>query len=110
MNDMADHRSTKSVGFVGLGAMGLGMASNLQKTGKYSVKGYDIYPPSIEKLVAAGGSAAHSSRDVAESAQFLVCMAANASQIDEILFGKENGALQGRRMPKIHVSRAPSTC
>ncbi|KAM0330221.1 hypothetical protein ACHAQA_004396 [Verticillium albo-atrum] len=83
-----------SVGFVGLGAMGFGMACNLQKSEKYTVKGYDVYPPSVERFEAEGGQSGRSPRDVAQNSAFLVCMAANAQQVDAILFDSATGALE----------------
>ncbi|EGY22028.1 hypothetical protein VD0002_g4074 [Verticillium dahliae] len=83
-----------SVGFVGLGAMGFGMACNLQKGGKYTVKGYDVWQPSVERFVADGGHPGQSPRDVAHNSAFLVCMAANAQQVDSILFDAATGALE----------------
>ncbi|OLN87249.1 putative oxidoreductase YgbJ [Colletotrichum chlorophyti] len=82
------------VGFIGLGAMGLGMASNLAKQPQYRVQGYDVYPPSVEKFVAQGGLAGDSPRDVAKTSDILVCMAVNAQQIDDILFNDQTGALE----------------
>ncbi|WQF82062.1 Putative 6-phosphogluconate dehydrogenase, NADP-binding, four-carbon acid sugar kinase [Colletotrichum destructivum] len=82
------------VGFIGLGAMGFGMACNLLKKPSYRVQGHDVYAPSAEKFVAQGGSAAESPREVAKTSDILVCMAVNAQQIDDILFNHQKGALQ----------------
>uniref|UniRef100_L2FZS9 Ketose-bisphosphate aldolase class-ii-like protein n=1 Tax=Colletotrichum fructicola (strain Nara gc5) TaxID=1213859 RepID=L2FZS9_COLFN len=82
------------VGFIGLGAMGFGMACNLVKKPQYQVQGFDVYPPSAEKLVAQGGSVGASPREVAKTSDILVCMAANAQQIDDILFNHQTGALE----------------
>lgn len=83
------------IGFVGLGAMGLGMASNLHKRPQYRVTGYDVYPPSAKKFASEGGHLGQSPREVAQSSQFLICMAANEQQVDDILFQRETGALRG---------------
>ncbi|KAJ0338383.1 hypothetical protein COL154_007830 [Colletotrichum chrysophilum] len=82
------------VGFIGLGAMGFGMACNLVKKPQYQVQGFDVYPPSAEKFVAQGGSVGSSPREVAKTSDILVCMAANAQQIDDILFNHQTGALE----------------
>lgn len=82
------------VGFIGLGAMGFGMACNLLKKPSYRVQGHDVYAPSAERFVAQGGSAAESPREVAKTSDILVCMAVNAQQIDDILFNHQKGALQ----------------
>ncbi|KAL4792867.1 NAD-binding of NADP-dependent 3-hydroxyisobutyrate dehydrogenase-domain-containing protein [Aspergillus venezuelensis] len=84
-----------NIGFIGLGAMGLGMASDLQRRGQYSVTGFDIWQPSVEKFVASGGRAGSSPRDVAQTSQFLICMAATAEQLNTILFDHKSGAIEG---------------
>ncbi|KAL0941304.1 ketose-bisphosphate aldolase class-ii family protein [Colletotrichum truncatum] len=92
---MASHGADVTrVGFIGLGAMGFGMACNLLKKSQYRVQGHDVYPPSAEKFVAQGGSAGASPREVAKTSDILVCMAANAQQIDDILFHNQTGALE----------------
>lgn len=83
------------IGFIGLGAMGLGMASNLHKKPQYRVTGYDVYPPSAKKFALEGGSLGQSPREVAQSSNFIICMAANEQQVDEILFQSETGTLKG---------------
>ncbi|TDZ67775.1 L-threonate dehydrogenase [Colletotrichum trifolii] len=82
------------VGFIGLGAMGFGMATNLLKKPHCRVQGYDVYPPSAEKFVAQGGATGASPREVAKTSDILVCMAANAAQIDDILFHHQTGAIE----------------
>ncbi|KZL83569.1 ketose-bisphosphate aldolase class-ii family protein [Colletotrichum incanum] len=82
------------VGFIGLGAMGFGMACNLLKKPSYQVQGHDVYPPSAEKFVAQGGLVGESPREVAKTSDILVCMAVNAQQIDDILFNDQTGAMQ----------------
>ncbi|KAL4962605.1 uncharacterized protein BDV14DRAFT_202604 [Aspergillus stella-maris] len=68
--------------------------------------------PSAEKFVASGGQAGNSPRDVAQTCQFLICMAATAQQLDTILFDNVSGAIQG--LPKdatvILCSTVPPTC
>ncbi|RSL76857.1 hypothetical protein BHE90_004951 [Fusarium euwallaceae] len=83
------------VGFVGLGAMGLGMACNLLKKKEYSVKGYDVFPPSGAKFAAQGGHTSQTPKEAAEGSQFLIIMAANVQQVEEILFRQGDGALGG---------------
>ena len=84
------------IGFIGLGAMGLGMACNLQRKSQYRITGYDVYPPSAEKFGAEGGHVGQNPKDVAQKSNFLVCMAANEQQVDDILFHNETGALKGK--------------
>lgn len=76
------------VGFVGLGAMGAGMATSLVKAG-FDVWGYDVYEPSIQKFVAVGGKAraAVSPAEAAGDAEVLVLMVQTAAQAEDVLFG-----------------------
>jgi 3-hydroxyisobutyrate dehydrogenase-like beta-hydroxyacid dehydrogenase len=78
----------KKVGFVGLGAMGIGMATSLVKGG-FHVSGYDISPKPVSDFVANGGDAvaAESPADAAVNADVLIIMVQSASQVEEVLFG-----------------------
>lgn len=84
-----------SIGFAGLGAMGFGMACNLSSKQQYHVIGYDIFAPSAQRFADQGGLIGESPRAVAQTSDFLICMAANSQQIDQILFSEETGALKG---------------
>lgn len=86
------------IGFVGLGAMGFGMATNLVKQG-YPVKGYDVFPASVERFKAAGGIPATSLRDSADGKQYYICMVASAPQVQDVLFNPETGILDGIFVP-----------
>ncbi|OGE52692.1 hypothetical protein PENARI_c009G08344 [Penicillium arizonense] len=79
--------SKPSIGFVGLGAMGFGMATHLVKEG-YPVHGYDVFPASVERFNAAGGIPASSLLESAQDKQFYVCMVASAPQAQSVLFGE----------------------
>lgn len=77
-----------AIGFVGLGAMGFGMATHLVKQG-YQVQGYDVFPVSVDRFKQAGGQAATTLGESAKDKEFYVCMVATAAQAQEVLFGKE---------------------
>jgi 3-hydroxyisobutyrate dehydrogenase-like beta-hydroxyacid dehydrogenase len=85
---------SNGVAFVGLGAMGLGMASHLVKSG-YEVVGFDVYEPSRVRFRDAGGKIADSPRDAARGAKFFICMVANSQQVDSVLFDADIGAAEG---------------
>ena len=74
------------VGFVGLGAMGMGMACSLVKAG-LSVRGFDLNPEAVNQFVAAGGEAASSAADAAKQAGIFVIVVVNAEQAEAVLFG-----------------------
>jgi 3-hydroxyisobutyrate dehydrogenase len=84
----------QKVAFIGLGAMGLGMALHLLEDG-YTVSGFDLNPNALEALRAKGGIASTSPRECAADASFLICMVANAVQTDEVLFADSTGAVFG---------------
>jgi 3-hydroxyisobutyrate dehydrogenase len=84
-------RQTPTIGFIGLGAMGAGMATSLVRAG-FAVTGYDLRPEARDRLVAQGGNAAESPRAAAENADLLVVMVVNDAQVEEVLFGGEGAA------------------
>ncbi len=74
-----------TIGFVGLGAMGLPMALNLLQAG-YRVKGYDLNPAALATLAAAGWTAAESAAAAAAGAEALILMVVNAAQAQAVMF------------------------
>lgn len=85
MNDS----QTPQIGFIGLGAMGMGMAQSLVRAG-LPVKAYDINPAALETFVQAGGQAASSCADAARDADVFVVMVVSAEQAEDVLFGSGN--------------------
>lgn len=81
--------TTETIGFVGLGAMGLPMALNLRKAG-FAVRGFDLNPAARAALAAAGGTIAASAAEAAGGLDVLVLMVVNAAQVEAVLF--EDGA------------------
>jgi len=94
-----------SVGFVGLGSMGLPMAKNLAARG-FDVRGFDVRPGPVEALVAAGGSPAPTVADAASGADALVLMVVNAAQAAAILF--DSGGLEA--LPANGIVVLMATC
>jgi 3-hydroxyisobutyrate dehydrogenase len=87
--------STKpQIGFAGLGAMGGGMAKNLVKEG-YPVTGFDVWQPSVDSFVQAGGKGAKTPREAAVDADFFVSMVANNTQTLDLLFKGEDCLIKG---------------
>lgn len=75
------------VGFIGLGAMGMGMAKSLLRAG-LNVKGYDINPAAVTQFTEAGGGGATTVAEAASGADVLVIVVLNADQVTDVLFGK----------------------
>ncbi|MDU0338688.1 NAD(P)-dependent oxidoreductase [Bosea rubneri] len=80
----------KTIGFVGLGSMGLPMAINLGKAG-FAVTGFDLRVEARATLQAAGGEVAASLAEAFSGRDAVVLMVVNAAQAEDILFGQ--GAL-----------------
>jgi 3-hydroxyisobutyrate dehydrogenase len=80
----------KTIGFIGLGSMGLPMAANLVRGG-LGVRGFDVRHEAVERLVEAGGERASTPAQAAAGASILVLMVVNAAQAEAALF--EGGAL-----------------
>ena len=78
-----------SVGLVGLGAMGRGIAQNLLTKG-FSVVGRDVNPDALKWLESVGGHAGQEARAMAERCQVIVSFVVNDKQTEEVLFG-QNG-------------------
>ncbi len=81
----------KRIGFIGLGAMGAGMAASLAKAG-FPVTGFDVRPEAMDSLEGLGGNGAASPAKAAAKADILFVMVATADQAEAVLFG-ENGAV-----------------
>ncbi len=80
-----------TVGFVGLGAMGMGMACSLLRVG-FTVQGYDINPDAVRRFQEAGGRGAGSVAETARGADVLIIMVVNAEQAEAVLFGPGKAA------------------
>jgi len=79
-----------TVGFVGLGAMGLPMAKNLLQR-QFRVRGFDVRRDAIDAITAAGGTGCVSAAEAAAGADVLVLMVVNMAQAETVLF--QAGAL-----------------
>jgi 3-hydroxyisobutyrate dehydrogenase len=62
-----------TIGFIGLGNMGLPMALNLLRAG-HAVNGFDIQSTPVERIAAAGGKAATSIADACSGADVVITM------------------------------------
>ncbi|CAI9113691.1 OLC1v1014344C1 [Oldenlandia corymbosa var. corymbosa] len=78
--------TVKRVGFVGLGAMGFGMATHLLKS-NFSVTGFDVYKPTLSRFADAGGLIGSSPAEVSQDADVLVVMVTNEAQAEDVLYG-----------------------
>jgi len=79
---------TTKVGFIGLGAMGLPMASNLQCKG-FDLTVYDIEPSRMDRLAALGARRAASVAEASRSAQVVVTMLPATPHVEAVVLGDE---------------------
>lgn len=77
----------KTIAFIGLGHMGLPMASNLVKAG-HTVYGYDLNPDAIKALTAFGGNAADSLKDFAPCDVFIT-MLQTGEQVKKVCLSED---------------------
>lgn len=71
------------IAFIGLGAMGSGMAANLAKAG-HRVRAYDLTPAAVEAAVAAGCEAAASVGEAVAGAAFVVTMLPTGAHVLDV--------------------------
>lgn len=82
----ASRKETPRIGFVGLGAMGAGMAASLVKAG-LQVRGCDTRAEAVAAFARQGGTAAKTPAEAAKGAGLLIVVVVNAEQAEAVLFG-----------------------
>ncbi|KAJ0668284.1 putative fructose-bisphosphate aldolase [Helianthus annuus] len=82
----AKSKRTNKIGFIGLGAMGFGMATHLLKS-DFRVHGFDVYKPTLSRFENAGGLVGNSPAQVSKEADVLVVMVTNEVQAESVLYG-----------------------
>lgn len=80
------------VGFIGLGAMGLPMASNLVRKG-FDVVGFDMDKSKIETLAQLGARAGTSIADTVKEAEVVVTMLPATRHVETVVLG-DDGVLK----------------
>lgn len=78
----------RSVGFIGLGQMGFGMAENLLKAG-YDVLAYDVAAEPLARFAARGGRAARHPAQIGAECQSVMVMVISGAQVDAVLSGRD---------------------
>jgi len=80
--------TARTVGFIGLGQMGFGMASNLLKAG-HDVLAYDVAAEPLARLAARGGRAARHPAEIGAACQSVMVMVVSGAQVDAVLSGRD---------------------
>lgn len=80
-----------TVGVIGLGSMGLGVARSLRRAG-FAVCGYDVRPEPGATLAAAGGTVAATPAELGRHCSVVIVLVVNADQLRFVLFGPDGAA------------------
>ncbi|MFD7239212.1 2-hydroxy-3-oxopropionate reductase [Streptomyces syringium] len=77
-----------SVAWIGLGIMGSPMSENLIKAG-YRVTGFTLEPDKLDRLAAAGGTAAASVAEAVRDADVVITMVPASPQVEAVAYGQD---------------------
>ncbi|MEM9141328.1 MAG: NAD(P)-binding domain-containing protein, partial [Pseudomonadota bacterium] len=78
----------ETIGFIGLGAMGKGMASNCVRKG-FNLIVHDIRPDPVADLVALGAQSAASVQQLAAQCSTIVTVLPTGREVDEVVMGPD---------------------
>ena len=86
---------TERIGFIGLGAMGKGMALNLQTKG-FQLGVFDIAPEPVAILVQQGAIEAASIAELTENSDIVVTMLPGSPEVEAVVLGEGGVLAHGR--------------
>ena len=92
----------KTVGVIGLGAIGFGTAQSLIRGG-FPTVGFDLREEALQKLADEGGIPAHSCAELGEKCDAVVVMVINAGQMRSAMFGA-GGLAEGMKPGGVVIS------
>jgi len=92
---------SETIGFIGLGNMGLSMARNLMKQG-FPLVVFDVNSGSMSKLESEGASLASSPKEVAEYARKIISMVPASAHVKDVYCGTK-GVLQAARKGDVYI-------
>lgn len=82
---------SRSIGVIGLGAMGNGVAHSLLRAG-FKVHACDLRPEVLQRFADAGGIPCASPAELGGQCEVVVILVVNAAQTDAVLFGEQGAA------------------
>ena len=83
----------ESIGFIGLGMMGIPMSKQLLDAG-YKVVGYDVDPDACNQARANGADVASSPKEVSEKCNPVITIVPNSDIVEKVVLGSE-GVMAG---------------
>ena len=96
----------ETVGFIGLGNMGMGMAANIQKA-DYPLVVHDVQPAAAQPFVDAGARQAGSAAEVARLSDVVFTSLPGPREVEAVALGA-GGVLEGIRAGGIYVDLSTS--
>jgi len=93
--------SKPTVGFIGLGTIGLPMATNLQKGG-YPMVVHDLNPAPVAEMTGRGATALGSPAEVAAASDVVITMVPDAPDVEQVALGPQ-GIVHGIRPGCIYM-------
>jgi 4-hydroxybutyrate dehydrogenase/sulfolactaldehyde 3-reductase len=78
----------KKIGFIGLGAMGKGMAAQCVKKG-FDLMVHDVRPEPVAELVGLGATDGKSTQAIAAACEVIVTVLPTGREVDEIVMGPD---------------------
>ena len=96
----------ETVGFIGLGNMGGGMAANIQRAG-HSMVIYDLREETARPLLEGGARLANSPSEVAELSDITFTSLPGPKEVEEVALGNQ-GVLEGIRPGSVYIDLSSS--
>ena len=84
----SNESAAPTVGLIGLGAMGAGMAASLRRAG-FAPHVFDIRPGVAQAFAQDGGTACASVAELAAACDVVISVVVNAQQTEQVLFGND---------------------
>jgi len=93
---MAKQKAPQTVGVIGLGSMGLGVARTLLGKG-FTVYAYDVRPEVVRAFAKQGGQACATPAELGQKSSVVIVLVVNAEQTQEALWGRDGAATKMKR-------------
>ena len=91
----------RSIGYIGLGMMGGGMASHLAKSG-YPITVFDLNDAAVEAVMEFGAERGASPADVAARSEIVVSSLPNPAIVEAVALG-EDGIIHGAKAGTVYI-------